>query len=112
MYTHLIPMSKNFGRVCHFSEDPIERTHKEDKNLERAFLHIRNLTPRKNSKIFAIQMQTHRAIVNIIRETNEMKKRNLQPNTLSRKTVKAEEKQLNNILFHCELKNCLFVFLK
>ena len=72
------------------AEDPIERTHKEDKNLGRTFSHIRNLKLREESKKNVIQMKSHGTIANIIQQKRTSRKMILKVKTEEKKKLKSE----------------------
>ena len=40
LFYHMIDVLTKYRRICHMAEDPVERTHAEDKHLERNFAHI------------------------------------------------------------------------
>ena len=66
VFFHMVSYLQKFGRLCHMSEDPIERTHKEDKNLGRTFSHIRDPTLREEAKKKVCQMKSHGTIANLV----------------------------------------------
>ena len=70
------------------AEDPIERNHKEDKNLARTFYHIRNSKLREESKKNVIQMKSHGTIANIIDQKRTSRKRILKVKTEEKKKLK------------------------
>lgn len=90
LFHHMTPSLKRFGRICHMAEDPIERTHKEDKNLDRTFYNQRNRIARENSKSQVVLMKGHRGISRKIQEEQENRKRKFKNTSIQKKKVKVE----------------------
>jgi len=63
LFWHAIPSLVNFYRLCHFAEDPIERTHASDKQLSQQFYNIRNPEKHKDSKRKVIFITRHPEVV-------------------------------------------------
>jgi len=88
MFYHLFPTLAKYRRICHSAEDPIERTHAEDKQLERNFAHIRNHVDRKFDKLKVRQVKWNHDVQRRIEEVNCSKKWSLKATTILYKKLK------------------------
>ena len=88
----MVSYLQKFGRLCHMSEDPIERTHKEDKNLGRTFSHIRDPTLREEAKKNVVQMKSHGTIANLVQQARTKRKRKFGGAMEKRRKLKVEGK--------------------
>ena len=78
-------------------EDPIERTHAEDKHLERNFVHEQDDIKREKSKTKVRQFKRHPEVRNIIDSRKKKRTRSLRELTVIAKKIKTEEQQLVKI---------------
>ena len=82
-----------YRRICHSAEDPVERTHAEDKHLERNFAHIRNPDRREASKLRIRQLKRNPEVNKVITDMQSKRKRNLKGTTIAKNQIKAESLQ-------------------
>ena len=97
LYFHIVKKLRKYGRICHMAEDPIERTHAEDKYLERNFVHQRDDIKREESKTKVRQFKRHPEVRNIIDSRKKKRTRSLREVTVKAKKIKTEEQQLVKI---------------
>ena len=86
----MVQVLTKYRQICHSAEDPIERTHAEDKHLERNFAHIRNPEHREDSKLKVRQFKRNPNINRKITEIKTKRKRNFKEKTFLRNQAKAE----------------------
>jgi len=77
-----------YRRICHYAEDPIERSYAEDKHLERNFAHIRKHEDRENAKLKVRLIKRNPEFRRKIEEMNCSKKRSLRETIIVCKRIK------------------------
>ena len=92
LFTHVIPRLKKFRRICHFAEDPIERTHASDKHLSSQFKNRRNKVQHEETKRKAIKIKRHSQVAKEVDQHRSKKARTFAPKTEDRRNQLAETK--------------------
>ena len=88
LFYHVVPRLKKFRCVCHFSEDPIERTHAYDAYLGRVFSAIRNPVQLEDSKKKVVQLTRHQQVTAKKSKITNQMKRKFKPQTILKRNVK------------------------
>ena len=84
LFWHMEETLTKYRRICHSAEDLVERTHAEDKHLERNFAHIRNAELREDSKLKVRQLKRNPDVNKLIHERKSQRQRTLKEETINK----------------------------